>query len=272
MLNLLDQLLGIAHLLGDAGCQRGESLGVQIAEGEVFKLNPHGMNTEALGDGRVDIQGLARNAFALLAAHGIDRAHVVQAIGELDQDDAQILRHRQQQLAEAFCLTLGPAHALDLADLGNAVYQLGNVLAELLRDFIFGYTGIFDNVMQDRCDQCCCIHAHFGEDARDRQRVKNVGLAGFALLALVFPCAELIGAADFPDLVFWKIGREDASERFHPELACDPLRAQCGANSLDDRKFHALSLTRRRLPTAVKGQNFHHGQVGSCGHVLRGRV
>ena len=57
--------------------------------------------------GRVDLARLERDAAPLVRPQVLERAHVVQAVGELDQDDARVLRHRQQQLAVVLDLLLG---------------------------------------------------------------------------------------------------------------------------------------------------------------------
>ncbi len=37
----------------------------------------------------------------------IERAHVMQAVGQLDQHDTDIVGHRQEHLAKALCLARG---------------------------------------------------------------------------------------------------------------------------------------------------------------------
>lgn len=53
--------------------------------------------------------------------HALHRAHVVHAVGELDQDDAHIARHRQQHLVEGFGLRFLAVEELQLVELGQAV-------------------------------------------------------------------------------------------------------------------------------------------------------
>jgi hypothetical protein len=70
--------------------------------------------------------------------HRLDRAHVVRAVGELHEDDAQVSRHREQHLAEAFRLRFLAALELDLVELGDGVDELGDVLAERAASWSFG--------------------------------------------------------------------------------------------------------------------------------------
>ena len=68
----------------------------------------------------------------LLGRQVAERAHVVGAVGELDQDDADVARHREEHLAEVLGLLLLARGEVDLADLGDAVDQAGDLLAEEL--------------------------------------------------------------------------------------------------------------------------------------------
>ena len=52
----------------------------------------------------------------------IERAHVVNAVGELDENHAHVLPHRQQHLAKVFRLFFLPAAEIRPAEFGNAVH------------------------------------------------------------------------------------------------------------------------------------------------------
>jgi len=64
------------------------------------------MDTKAMGDRRVDLERLARLLELLLLRQRAERAHVVEAIGKLDQDDAHVARHRDDHLAVVLGLRL----------------------------------------------------------------------------------------------------------------------------------------------------------------------
>ena len=57
-----------------------------------------------MGDGRVDVTGLLRDADPPVFGQMVQGAHVVQPVGELDEDDADIVNHRQQHLAKTLGL------------------------------------------------------------------------------------------------------------------------------------------------------------------------
>src|SRR4029453_15939012 len=60
---------------------------VQRGEGQVLDLPLDRVDAEPMRDRRVDLQGLLGLVDLLLLGQRADRAHVVQAIGELDEDD-----------------------------------------------------------------------------------------------------------------------------------------------------------------------------------------
>src|ERR671919_185093 len=58
------------------------------------------------------------------------------AIGELDEDDADVVDHRQQHLAEVFRLAFFSRGKRDGANLGHAFDDVRDVFAELLADLL----------------------------------------------------------------------------------------------------------------------------------------
>src|SRR6185437_1988934 len=79
-------------------------IGLEVLKGEVFELATDFAHSQAVGNGRVDLYGLAGDPFAPFGAEVAERAHVVDAVGKLDHDDADIFHHGEQHFAEAFRL------------------------------------------------------------------------------------------------------------------------------------------------------------------------
>ena len=69
--------------------------------------------------------------------------HVVQPIGEFNEDDPDIIRHREHHLAEMLCLFFFIAPKRDLADFGHPVDQMHDVLPELPFEFVRRRDSIF---------------------------------------------------------------------------------------------------------------------------------
>src|SRR3546814_18715275 len=78
---------------------RSIAVRIQIGERQIFQLGPDEIDTETLRDRCIDVERLACDAATLVAGHVDKRAHVVTAIREFEQDNAQSLRPRQQQIA-----------------------------------------------------------------------------------------------------------------------------------------------------------------------------
>ena len=213
-------LQGGRELLGDAGeelalvaagaferaLEHPVALRIERTEAEVLELELHRVEAEPLGERGVDVERLAGDGAAPLGRHRADGAHVVQPVGELDEDDAQVAHHRQQHLAERFRLRLLAALELDLVELGDAVDDLGDAVAEPRGELLFGDRRVFDDVVQDRRDDGVCVDAQPREDLGRGDGMRDVGFARLALLAAVGLGAEFGGEADAFDLLGRQVG------------------------------------------------------------------
>ena len=108
----LDAAVGklLGELLLDLGDQMVVALGerveppadhvvgfrIKLAERQVIELLAHRMHAHAAGQRGIDFQRLLGGAFARLDWHEVERAHVVQPVGELDQQDAHVIGNGEQ--------------------------------------------------------------------------------------------------------------------------------------------------------------------------------
>src|SRR5437868_5162701 len=106
-------LLTVGAALGDHLLDLLVLARMQRLEREVLELPLKGMDAEAMSERRIHLERLPRLLELLLLAEVLDRAQVVEAIGELDQDDPQVLRHRDDQLAVVLRLRVLAALELD---------------------------------------------------------------------------------------------------------------------------------------------------------------
>ncbi len=193
-LDLVDYFLAIAARRFHCFLDHLEAIWMQMNEGDIFQFLKDLVEAEAVGDGGVDFQRFLRDAADFLRLHRFQRTHVVQAVGEFDQDDADIARHRQQHLAEVFRLRLGFVLELNLVQLGDAINQLRHRFAEFVCDLIRTYAGVFDYIVQQGGDQGLCVEMPAGEDLGYRQRMRDVRRAALAKLAFVRGGGIVIGA------------------------------------------------------------------------------
>ena len=133
-LDLADQ---IAVALG----QRLESLrdhrmriGIEHAERQILEFLAHFLHAHAAGERRIDVEGFLGDAAARGRQHEFEGAHVVQAVGELDQQHADILGDRQQQLAQVLRLFGLARDQFQAFQLGQSIDQRADFGTEQLVD------------------------------------------------------------------------------------------------------------------------------------------
>ena len=111
----------------------------------------------------------------------------------LTSDDPQVRDHRQDHLAEGLGLLLLARDVGEPADLRQAVDELGDLGAELLRDRLLRRQRVLEDVVEEADDDRDVVGLQVGQDRRDVQRVDEVGLARAAHLALVLAGREDVG-------------------------------------------------------------------------------
>ena len=104
---------GLAHVRLAVGAALGDHrldllvlARMQRLEREILELPLERVDAEPVRERRVDLERLLRRLHLLLLAEVLDRAHVVQAVRELDQDHARVLGHRHDHLAVVLGLGL----------------------------------------------------------------------------------------------------------------------------------------------------------------------
>ncbi len=183
--------------LGDqvfvAGRQLGEPLGhglvgfrVHVAEGEILQLLAHVLHAHAAGQRRIDIHRLFGDAGALLLRHVLERAHVVQAIGKLDEEDTHVVGDGEQQLAEIFRLLGLLGDKVQPLELGQTLDETADILAEQLVDLSARRRRVLDRIVQQRDRDRRLVEMHVGEDGGDFERMRNIRVATGTLLLAMF--------------------------------------------------------------------------------------
>ena len=154
-------------------------------EREVLELPLHVLDAEAVRERRVDVERLLRDALLLLLGERRDRPHVVEAVGELDEQDAHVLRHRHEHLAHRGGLLRFLRVELQPVELGDAVDDRGQVGAEVGDEVVDRDRRVLDRVVEQRRTQGHVVEAEVGEDHRHPERVRDVGVARPPDLVLV---------------------------------------------------------------------------------------
>ncbi len=124
----------------------------------------------------------------------MQRAHVVQPVGELDQQHADVVRHREHQLAQVLGRCSVSVWDLDLRQLGDAVDQPGDLRAEQPLDLVERGDRVLDRVVQDAGDDRLVVELQLGQDAGDLDGMAEIRVARGAQLAAVRLHRKDIGA------------------------------------------------------------------------------
>jgi len=206
LFDLVDDFLAVApgaldRLVDPRGTHR-----VHRLETEVFEFDTNGVHAQPVGDGRVDFEGFLGDPATFFPGQHFQRAHVVQAVGEFDQDHANVARHGHGHFLEVFGLGFGLGLEVHLGQFADPVDQFGHGFTKLRLRF-FGDTGVFDHIMQHRGHQALMVHVHVGKNIRHRKRVRDVRLAAATALTVMGLFGVEIRSADQVDLVIAEVGR-----------------------------------------------------------------
>ncbi len=232
--DLLQEQVAPGGPLGDHPRDLVVPLGVQRGERQVLQLPLDGVHAEPVRERGEDLQRLACLPLLLLPRQVAQRAHVVQAVGELDHQHPDVAGHRDHHLAHGF--RLGGLAVLDPVQLGNPVDQRRHVVTEAAAQLVQRVGGVFQGVMQQRGADGLGVHAEFGQDRGHRERMGDVGVAALALLVGVPLGGHLVGAVDEPDVRFGMSSANRLDQRLkhrvHPSSAgC----AEAGQPAADPR-------------------------------------
>ena len=129
------------------------------------------------------------------------------------KNHAQILRHREQHLAEALGLRFCRAVESQVIDLADAVDEQSDVFAKARLDLRERARRVLDDVMQQRRFDRACVEMQARENLGDGYRVSDIRLAAAPLLSFVRLCAELVRFADARDVGSREVGFESGTSR-----------------------------------------------------------
>ena len=193
---LLDERLAIGPALVDHLLDLAVAARVEGGERQVLELPLERVDPQPVRQRRVDLERLLGLLDLLRLGHVGQRAHVVQPVRELDHEHADVARHRDDQLAVVLGLVLLGAVEVDLRQLGDAVDQGRDLVAEEALDVVEAGARVLDRVVEQGGGHRRAVEAEAGADARAPQRVGDEGLARDAHLRAVAVLGERVGAPD----------------------------------------------------------------------------
>ena len=144
----------------------------------------------------------------------LQRTHIVQTVTQLDEDDADVLGHGHEHLAQVLHLLILFGGILHPGQLGDTLHQFRHGLAEQAGHFIVGGVGILNAIMEHGRHNGVGIHAQFIDDLRHRDGVDDVGLAALAQLGAVMGIGIFKGSTDTGHVHLGIIGSDLPLKRF----------------------------------------------------------
>src|SRR5438309_2424730 len=192
--DIADEGFALLVPAGQLGLDQVMVVRIELREREVLELAFDLPDAEPVGEWCVDVERLAADPLTPLGGVRGHGAHVVQTIAQLDEDDAHVLRHGDEHLADVLRLVLLRGADVDLAELRDSVDQLGHRLSEGGADVVPGQRGVLDGVVQQGRHERVCVQTKLGKDAGDRQRMLDVGIAGQPEMPFVRVGGDSMGA------------------------------------------------------------------------------
>ena len=140
---LLARRLGFIEFL----CDLGVLLREPVLHAEVFQFAFDRIKPQPVGQRCEEVDRFARDLDLFVHRHRPQRAHVVQAVGDFDEDDPHVVREGQQHLAEIFGLFrgFGVEHARHL---GQPVDHRGDFRPEDAFHVFHGVFRVLHDVVQ----------------------------------------------------------------------------------------------------------------------------
>ena len=178
-LNLGRRVAAFASQEAEARQDAGARVGVQFRKSQIFQLMLHFLDADALCQRGVDVQRFAGDAAAFVRVFQVmQRPHIMRAIRQFDQKHANIFGHRQYELAEIFRLFGLIALQFDARQFRDAVHQPRHARPKQALNIVERREGVFDRIVQQRGRDGRRVHFHVGQNARDFQRMRKIGIAG----------------------------------------------------------------------------------------------
>ncbi len=190
---------------------------LDVLQRQVFQFPFDLRHSESMRQRRINIARFGCNDDLLLVRQVFQRAHIVQPVGEFDQDHANIIRHRNQHFAEIISLVFGPAFHLIMPELGHAVYESSDFRRKLARQLVNADVAVFYDIVQQPGCYGIAVQMLFRQNVRYVQAVLDVRLAGSALLPLVRPVGKLVRFAHhrYADVCIHRLDVNDELGKIH---------------------------------------------------------
>ena len=156
----------------------------------------------------------------------VQRPHVVDAVGEFHEDDADVIHHRQQHLPEVFGLPLFGGLERDGADLRDALDDVRHLRPEAFGDDLDGGERVLDDIVQEPCGNRDNVELQVRQEIGNLERMNHVRLTGMPHLSLVLERGEDVRPAQQLEIGIRAVGAnllEEILEANHGTRCLNPV-------------------------------------------------
>ena len=204
--------------------------GFEITKRKILQFAANQTHPQSVSDRRIYVQRFAGDALLLGRIQIVQRAHVVQAVGQFHHHHPNIVDHGQQHLADILGLARFRSEQVEPADFGGAFHQARHIRAEMFGDRLQRNFGVFDHIVQQRGANGRNVQFHVREDVRDFHRMGKERLARQARLGLMLFGGEIVSAAEELEVV----ARTVAADLVHQ---LDETKVNGAAGGFGNRRF-----------------------------------
>ena len=161
------------------------NVGFEGPKGQIFELLLHPVHAQAMSERDVDIHRLLCDSATRLLFHMDDRPHVMKPVRELDHQDPNVFGHRDEHLSKVLGLLLTRTLELDAGDLRQSLDEKGNAWSKQTLNLVSSGQGVFERVMEQAGNDGVFVDAQVEQNARDFERMDQVGLARESFLTVM---------------------------------------------------------------------------------------
>ena len=148
--------------------------------------DPAFVNAQTMRDGNVHFHRFTGDTELLGAIHDIQCTHVMQAVSQFDQDDADVPCHRKQHFSEVFALRIDMGLELKFFQFRQAVHHGGDRRSEPFDQFVESNALILDDIVQESCHDGLCVQFPSRANFSDSKGMGNIRFPGLANLSKMF--------------------------------------------------------------------------------------
>ena len=151
---------------------------------------------------RIDIQRFLRDPSLFIKRSGSNRAHIVQTVGKLDDQHAQVASHGYKHLSHRRRLLGLSRIKLQPLQLRQSINNAGDFGSEIALDIRQRDFGIFDSIVQECSNQRHLVQANFRDNSCHGQRMTDIQLATHTGLMLMRGTSHRVGSINLRDRGF----------------------------------------------------------------------